>query len=117
MADVDFDNKGQLERIQGGLVPGETLYAVYDMKGGGTGFIGITDRRVIIQDEGRIKKRRQLISIPYSRITMIGAADEGGILRSTSELTLYAGSQEFELEFRSGDKAQRAYAYIVQHLK
>jgi hypothetical protein len=113
---VDYDNKSQLERIQGGLIPGETLYAVYDMKGGGTGFIGITDRRLIIQDEGKVRKRRSLISLPYSRITMISSADEGGMLRKTSELTVFAGSQEFEFEFRSGDKAERAYTFIVQHM-
>jgi len=114
---VDFDNKGQLERIQGGLVEGENLYAVYDMKGGGTGFIGLTDRRIIIQDEGRVRKKKSLISIPYSRITMLASQDEGGVLRRTSELTIFPGSHEFELEFRSGDKAERAYSYIIQHMK
>lgn len=114
---IDFDNANQLQRIQGGLIPGETLYAVYDMKGAGTGFVGITDRRLIIQDEGRIRKGRSLITLPYSRITMLASKDEGGMLRRTSELTVYAGSQEFEFEFRSGDKAERAYTYIVQHLK
>ncbi len=113
---VDFDDRGQLERIQGGLITGETLYAVYDLKGTGTGFIGITDRRLIIQDEGRVRKRRSLISIPYSKITMLASADEGGIIRKTSELSVYVGSQEFELEFRSSDKAERAYSLIIQHL-
>lgn len=114
---IDYDSKSQMERVQANLVPGETLLAVYDMKGGGTGFIGITDRRLIIQDEGRVRKRRSLISLPYSRITMVAASDEGGVLRRTSELTVFAGSQEFEFEFRSGDKAERAHQLIVQHLK
>lgn len=113
---VDYDNAQQMKRIEGGLIPGERLYAVYDMKGGGTGFVGITDRRLIIQDEGKIRKKRSLISIPYSRITMLASKDEGGMLRSTSELTVIAGNQEFDLEFRSGDKAERAYTYIIQHL-
>ncbi|MEX1158655.1 MAG: PH domain-containing protein [Thermomicrobiales bacterium] len=113
---VDYDNAQQMQRIQGGLIPGEQLYAVYDMKGGGTGFVGITDRRLIIQDEGKIRKKRSLISIPYSRITMLASKDEGGMLRSTSELTVIAGNQEFELEFRSGNKAERAYTFIIQHL-
>ncbi len=114
---VDYDNKKQMERIQGGLVPGETLYAVYDLKGAGSGFVGITDRRVIIQDEGRVRKHRSLISIPYSRITYLASKDEGGIMRATSELTIVAGSHEFDLDFRSGDKAERAYTYIVQQMR
>lgn len=113
---IDFDNKSQLERIQGGLIEGEALYAVYDMKGGGTGFIGITNRRLIVQDEGKVRKKRSLISIPYSRITMLASKDEGGLLRRTSELTVIAGNQEFEMEFRSSDKAERAYNLIIQHL-
>jgi len=116
VGNVDFDNKSQLERIQAGLVPNETLYAVYDMKGGGTGFLGLTNRRLIIQDEGRVRKRRSLISIPYSKVTMVASEDEGGVMRRTSELTVYAGSQEFELDFRSSDKAERAYKIIIQHI-
>jgi hypothetical protein len=115
---VDFDNKNQLDRIQGGLVPGETLYAVYDMKGGGSGFIGLTDRRLIIQDEGRLRKRKSIVSIPYGQIAMVAAADEGRVIRSTSELTIVTSNgQHFDMEFRSGDKAERAYTYIIQHLK
>ncbi len=38
-------------------------------------------------------------------------------VRKTSELTVFAGSQEFEFEFRSGDKAEQAYTFIVQHMK
>jgi hypothetical protein len=32
-----FDPREQLEKIQEGLLPEETVYAVFDMKGGGTG--------------------------------------------------------------------------------
>lgn len=115
---VDYDNKMQYERIQSGLVPGETLYAVYDMKGGGTGFMGITDRRIIVQDEGILRKKRSLVTIPYGHIAMLASADEGGVLRHTSEMTIItSGGQSFDFVFRSADKAERAYVYIVQHLK
>ncbi len=115
---IDFDKRDQLERIQSGLVPGEELYAVYDMKGGGTGFVGLTDRRVILQDEGVLRKRRSLVSIPYSHISMLASADEGGIIRKTSDLSIVtSGGQKFEMEFRSADKAERAYVWIIQHLR
>ena len=42
-----YDSSKQLERIQQYVIDGETLVAVYDCKGGGTGFVGITDQRVI----------------------------------------------------------------------
>jgi hypothetical protein len=54
--EVQFDKPEQLEKIQEGLLPDETVYAVFDMKGGGTGFIGITDKRVMIQDSAFLTK-------------------------------------------------------------
>lgn len=114
---ADYDDPKQFERIQGGLIPGETLYAVYDMRGGGTGFVGITDRRVVIQDEGVVRKKRSLVSIPYGQIAMVAAADEGGLMRRTSALSIVTTSgRQFDLEFRSGDKAERAYTYMLAHL-
>ena len=115
---VDFDNKSQMERIQGGLIDDEQLYAVYDMKGGGTGFVGLTNLRLILQDEGIIRKRKSLVSIPYRHIAMVASADEGGLMRKTSHLTIITSSgKEFDMEFRSSDKAERAYAYIIGHLQ
>jgi hypothetical protein len=117
-AGVDYDNASQYQRIQGGLIPGEQLFAVYDMRGGGTGFMGITNRRIITQDEGRWgQKKRLLVSIPYSHIAMVASKDEGGIMRKTSELTLVTSNgQVFEFAFRSGDKAERAYTLVIQHI-
>ncbi len=49
---------------------------------------------------------------------MIASNDEGGALFKTSELSLFtAGGQSFDLEFRKSDKAERAYRFIIQHLK
>jgi hypothetical protein len=39
MSRVILDKRDQLGKIKRMLMPGEFLYAVYDMKGGGTGFI------------------------------------------------------------------------------
>jgi hypothetical protein len=42
VADVQYDKKEQLQKIEAALLEGESVEAVFDMKGGGTGFIGIT---------------------------------------------------------------------------
>ena len=47
---VIFDRQDQLEKIEAGLLPGEEIEAVFDVKGGGTGFVGITSKRIIFQD-------------------------------------------------------------------
>ncbi len=54
---ISFDKQDQVDKIQAGLLPGESIIAVYDGKGGGTGFIGLTNRRVVLQDNGFVGKR------------------------------------------------------------
>ena len=83
MTQVQFDNKGQLDRIQEYVVPGEVLLAVYDLKGGGTGFVGITDKRLILYDQAFLRKKKAMVSVPYSHLTSIASEDSGpsGTLR------------------------------------
>lgn len=45
-----FDKQDQLDKIRSGLLEGEQLVAVYNATGAGTGFLGVTDKRVIVQD-------------------------------------------------------------------
>ena len=47
MPQVEYDNKNQMERIRSMVNLPEVLYAVFDEKGRGSGFVGITDRRII----------------------------------------------------------------------
>jgi hypothetical protein len=117
MADpIEFDNKGQKDRIEALLMPDEQLYAVYDMKGGGTGFVGITDLRLIFLDQAFLRKKKSMVSLPYTHITAIAGEDTGGILFSTSMLTVLAGNQEWEFQFRSTGKAHKVYQLIMRNL-
>ena len=65
--EVKFDKSDQLKRIQAYVLDGEELFAVYDCKGGGTGFVGITNRRVIFYDQAFLRKKKSMVSIPYRR--------------------------------------------------
>jgi hypothetical protein len=121
MADVYFDKKEQLQKIQAALLPGEEIEAVFDMKGGGTGFVGITSRRVIIYDKAFLRKMKAVVSIPHSKITSIAARDDSGPLTgngffSSSTVVLKAGAEEFEFEFRGADKAHHAHNLILRHI-
>ena len=121
MPEVYYDKKEQFEKIQAATIPGEIVEAVFDMKGGGTGFIGITSKRVIIYDKTFMRKMKALVSIPYSRITSIAAEDESGLLTGrgffgSSNLALKAGAEEFEFEFRGADKAHYAHNLILSHI-
>ncbi len=115
MAEPLFDKKDQLERIQKYLIPGEGLYAVFDCKGGGTGFVGITDQRIIFYDQGVLFKKKNMVSIPYNRVIGIASADEGMVFQK-SEINLITAAGNFSFVFRGGDKAHNAYRYILNQV-
>jgi hypothetical protein len=110
-----YDNKGQLDRITPYLLSGETLAAVYDCKGSGTGFIGITDRRVIFYDQGVVHKKRSMVSIPYHQVVAVASTDEGFVLPS-SEVILITAAGKFSFEFRGAEKGHWVYRYIMNQI-
>ena len=115
VADVIFDKEDQLKRIQQYIIPRETLVAVYDCKGAGSGFVGITDQRIIFYDQAFFRKKKSMISIPYNRVIGISSSDEGTFLK-TSEIVLITAAGNFSFEFRGADKAHRTYRYIINQI-
>lgn len=119
--DIIVDKKDQLEKIEDYCLPHETIKAVFDMKGGGTGFIGITDKRIIFYDKAFMRKKKAMVTIPYSKIHAVSSEDDTGRLLkrgflASSTLTLHAGVDSFAFEFRGGDKAHQAYKIIMEFL-
>lgn len=115
--DVKFDQKSQLDQIVPFIVSGERLFAVYDCKGAGTGFVAVTSKRLIFYDKAFMKKKKALTSIPFNKITSVSSVDQGrGLFGATSELAVRAGAEDFEFEFRGGEKAQEAYKFIMSEL-
>lgn len=116
--DITFDKQDQLQAIQAVVLPSERLFAVYDLKGAGTGFLGITNKRLVFYDKALFgnNRRKAMTSIPFSKITVVSAVDEGGLISKTSELAVAAGSEHYEFEFRGADKAQNAYKLIMTEL-
>jgi hypothetical protein len=116
-----FDRADQLEKIRAALLPGETIEAVFDLKGVGTGFLGITSSRVIFLDKVFLRKMKAVVSISYSRIISIGAKDEAGLLTSrgffsSSQVYITTANSEHEFDFRGADKAHIAHNLIIKHL-
>jgi hypothetical protein len=121
MNEVYFDRKEQLQKIESGLLPGEVIEGVFDMKGGGTGFLGVTNKRVIVYDKAFMRKMKAIVSIPYSRITTIAAEDESGLLTgrgffASSKVVITTSHGDFEFEFRGADKAHFAHELILSHM-
>ena len=121
MSEVAFDRSEQLEKVQAALLPGEEVEAVFDMKGGGTGFLGITTKRVIVYDKSFLRKMKAIVSIPYSRVTSIATEDESGVFTgrgffASSKLALTTSHGDYEFEFRGADKAHVAHNLILSHM-
>ena len=120
--DMLVDKKDQVEKIEDFCQEDEVIRAVFDLKGAGSGFVGITDKRIIFYDKSLVTERKAMVSIPYSRISMVGSEDDKGFLiRSgrfvTNKLTISGlGFDDRTFEFRGGDKAHRAHQIIMEYL-
>ncbi|MEU4421922.1 PH domain-containing protein [Actinoplanes sp. NPDC024001] len=116
MTDVVYDNKGQLEQVRSGLLDGEEILAVYDAIGAGTGFIGLTTRRIIIQDRSFVGKRFAITSIPYSKVSSVSVVSNkswAGQFFSSGTIAITVGTHVYEVEFRGSDKAHYVHNVIL----
>ncbi|SDX99105.1 PH domain-containing protein [Micromonospora pattaloongensis] len=119
MANVIFDRREQLQQIQSGLLDGEQVIAVYDAIGAGTGFIGLTNRRVIIQDKSFVGKKVAITSIPYSKITSVSVVSNkswGGSFFSTGAIAIHVGTHSYEIEFRGDQKSHHVHNVILHYI-
>jgi hypothetical protein len=119
MANVAYDRRDQLRQIESGLLEGEQVIAVYDAIGTGTGFIGLTNRRVILQDKSFVGKRIALTSIPYAKITSISVVSNkswGGSFFSTGAIAINVGTHSYDVEFRGHDKAHHVHNVILHYI-
>ena len=119
MADVVYDHKDQLKQVQSGLLDGEQVIAVYDAIGVGTGFIGLTNRRVIIQDKSFVGKRVAITSVPYSRISSVSVVSNkswAGSFFSSGTLAINVGTHSYEVVFRGDEKTHHVHNVIMHYI-
>ena len=118
MSEVIFDNRGQLQQIQSGLLDGEQIIAVYDAVGAGTGFIGLTNRRIIIQDKSFVGKRVAITSIPYSKVSSVSVVSNkswAGQFFSSGLIAITVGTHIYEVEFRGSEKTHHVHNVILHY--
>lgn len=116
---IVFDRREQLDQITSGLLPGEQVIAVYDAIGVGTGFIGLTDRRVIIKDKSFVGQKVAITSIPYSKVTSVSVVSNkswAGSFFSTGSIAIHVGAQTYEVDFRGSGKSQHAHNVILHYI-
>jgi hypothetical protein len=114
-----YDKADQFERIKEGLLDGESIVVVYDCIGSGTGFVGITDRRLILQDNSFLGKKVALTSVPYSRVQAVSFVSNKSMLgkwSSSSEIGILVSGVVHECEFRGHEKAKVVHDVILKHI-
>ena len=116
---IPHDRSEQLQQIRSGLLDGEQIIAVYDAIGTGTGFIGLTNRRVIIQDKSFVGKKVAITSIPYSKITSVSVVANkswAGQFFSTGSIAINVGTHTYEVDFRGDHKGQHVHNIILHYI-
>ncbi|NUT36758.1 MAG: hypothetical protein HOV79_27195 [Hamadaea sp.] len=118
-ATVPYDREDQFRQIQSGLMEGERILAVYDATGVGTGFLGLTDRRVIIQDKSFVGKKVAITSIPYAKITSLSVVSNkswAGSFYSSASIAINVGTHTYEMDFRGTHKGQHVHNVILHYI-
>ena len=119
MSDPVFDKSEQLELVRRGLLQGEEVLAVYDCIGTGTGFVGLTTLRVVLQDKSFVGKRVALTSIPYRHVRSVSVVSNtsiAGKFASSSSLAIDVGGAVHEADFRGVEKAHSAHDIILWYI-
>ncbi len=114
-----YDKKEQLQTVQASLLPDEQVFAVYDGKDIGTGFIGLTDKRVILQDNSFAGGKVAVTSIPYGRILSVSYLSNASVFgRFTEEATIVIGvsGARYEVVLRGSDKAKHTHDVILHYI-
>ncbi|GIG20887.1 hypothetical protein Cch01nite_16110 [Cellulomonas chitinilytica] len=113
---VPHDKADQLEQIQDGLIDGETVYAVYDCTGAGTGFVGVTNLRVILQDNSFTGGKSAVTSLPIRSVSSISFVSDKSLFGrhvASATLAITAGSVVHEATFRGDAKAKHVHDTIL----
>ena len=114
---VAYDKRDQLEKVQASLLEGEQLLAVYDCTGAGTGFVGVTDRRVVLQDNSFVGKQQAVTSIPYRQVQAVSFVSDKsmfGKFASSSTIAITSGGVVREATFRGDEKARYVHDTVLR---
>ena len=114
-----YDRQEQWDKVQAGLISGENLLAVFDCTGVGTGFVGVTNKRVVLQDNSFVGKKSAVTSLPYKSIQAVSFVSDKsmfGKFVSSSTIAITAGGNVREATFRGEEKAKYIHDTILWHV-
>ena len=91
----------------------------YDCIGAGTGFMGLTNLRLVIQDKSFVGSRTAITSIPYKNVRSVSFLSNkswAGHFFSSSSIAVDIGQQTYEADFRGIEKAQHVHRVILEQI-
>jgi hypothetical protein len=122
-SEIPHDRADQLAQVQSGLLQGETIYCVYDDKGIGSGFIALTDLRVIILNRSFVsafpghKNLSAITSLPYAQIasvaTLAAKSFMGSFFSESHVYLVTTGNVHYAVELRGTDRAKYVHDTIL----
>jgi hypothetical protein len=113
---IPHDKPDQLQKILAGLIEGEQVYAVYDCTGAGTGFVAVTNLRVILQDNSFVGGKSAVTSLPVKSVSSVSFVSDKsmfGRFFASATIAITAGSTVREATFRGDDKAKHIHDTIL----
>ncbi len=110
------DEAKVLEKLSGGLIPGETVLSIHRAKGLLTGeWLVLTDRRVIFCDIEGLSANH--LTIPLRQIQWVSVeSGRDKKLMGFTRLVLRAGSETFTIEFYGREHAQAFIEHLMPHI-
>lgn len=105
----------QRDKIEVGLLQEETVVAVYGSAG--VGLLGLTDLRVIVQDDDFPGGRTALTSIPYRRVdsvSFVSGTKEAGTFTFSRSIAVSTGGRVYRIELADEEQAREAHATILR---
>jgi hypothetical protein len=113
---IPHDKPDQLQKVLAGLIEGEQVYAVYDCTGAGTGFVAVTNLRVVLQDNSFVGGKSAVTSLPIKSVSSVSFLSDKsmfGKFFASASIAITAGSTVREATFRGDEKAKHIHDTIL----
>ncbi len=113
---IPHDRADQLQRVELGLFRGEEIYALYDCTGAGTGFVGVTNLRVVLRDDPFVEGRSAVTSLPIRSIDAVSFVLDRSLFGrhlTSATIAITSGSTVREATFRGEDRARHVHDTIL----
>lgn len=78
-------------------------------------YIAFTDKRLIFMDAAFFSNKKNLVSIPFSKITSVGLS-KGGFMSFTQEIGIAVGSAKHEIKIMDEKSTMGVYNRICEKI-